>query len=168
MAEIKYGYKAIVSQGAQAVLADALNLDLLIKLESFTGEIWNKDCSTLCDNVQVSNNGNITGKLFYSEWEEFSSKPEEQQGYYLTLITSIPEGVEQGDFTFELINGTKGAVDLSDGILIFLINDKSKGLILNVKKGEETKTFNYTFDFDFVPADDEEEVEGTIANATEE
>lgn len=153
--------KAIITQSAQEIIYDALDLDLQIKLDTFTGEIWNKDCSTLQEGVKVNTDGSITGKLFYSEWTEFSSKPEEQQGYYATLITSIPEGVEQGDFTFELIGGTKGVVDLSDGILLFLINEKSKGLILTVKKGEETKTFNYTFNYTFEPASNSEEVNET-------
>ena len=87
----------------------------------------------------------ISGTLLYvSEYPGFNgSDVSEQSGNYLALKVDVPEGA---NVTTELINGKKGAVDLTaDKFCVYRITDKDTQQIkFTVSKNEESKVSVYS------------------------
>jgi len=159
MAEIKYGYKAIISDGAKQLLVNAIQGSVYVF--AYTGEaVFGKTPDELQKDVKIVGN-KIQGTLNYIEgWTEFSSKPEEQDGYFVMIQSNLPEGEK-----VYMSIGAKSDVELDDGIMVLrIINGKS--VKLTAKKDDEiVEEKEYIFDFTLEP---QPEVEGEIADATEE
>ena len=72
----------------------------------------------------------------------FSDKPEEQEGYYLALSMAANEGAR---ITTELIGGTGGEVDVTDGYCVDRITDKETQRIkITVRKDDDVVEKEYS------------------------
>lgn len=161
MAEIKYGYKAIISDAAKQLLVNAIQGSVYVF--AYTGEaVFGKTPDELQSNVKIIGN-TITGDLNYiTGWTQFSSKPEEQNGYFVMIQSNLPEGEK----VYMTIGGR--TVELDDGIMVLKVKNGEDLLKLEAKKDDEVvSTKYYSFDFNYLP-NNNEEVESEIANETEE
>lgn len=92
-------------------------------------DAYGKTANDLQTNVNVSRTA-VTGTLKYvTGYTGFNSAaPIEQEGYYLALDFSTDMDAEGSTVTVELVNGTKGEVQLtypSDMFCVFRITDKN-------------------------------------------
>ena len=76
----------------------------------------------------------ISGALEHiTGYEGFSDDPEEQEGFYLALSLSAVEGARI--FT-ELVGGTKGETEVTDGFCVYRITDRNAQQIkITARKG---------------------------------
>lgn len=107
------------------------------------GELFGKLASELQNDIEIEGNS-ISGTLNYvTDYTQFSSKTEEQEGNYLAIkCTAIPGAT----ITVELINGTLGhPVTLDpDGLIVLRITDKDTQSIQVVTSSDGvTETKNY-------------------------
>lgn len=102
-----------------------------------------KNVSDLQTDIVVDNDA-ITGTLKYvTGYTGFSSNVAEQQGNYLALKVSAPEGAKT---TVEVVGGTKGPVALDDDMNIVLLiknKDTQSVKVVTEKDGKSaTKTYS--------------------------
>lgn len=89
---------------------------------------------SLQSNVEVGLDDVVRGQLNHIEWEEFSSKKEEQSGYYVSLFVPLPEGSTSAQ---------EKVID--DGIIVLRIDDTTKSVKITITLGE-SETLTRTLD----------------------
>ncbi len=107
-------------------------------------DVYGLNVSDLQSGIVIGES-DISGTLLYvSEYPGFNgSDISEQSGNYLALKVDVPEGA---NVTTELVNGKKGAVDLTaDKFCVYRITDKDTQQIkFTVSKNEESKVSVYS------------------------
>ena len=105
-----------------------------------------KTADELQENIEISKDRKITGDLLYvTNYKEFSSNVDEQNGNYLAL--SFPEATQGQEITCEVkgdgsIVKKPVKVDSKDGFIVLKIANTSQ--IIEVVKGEESITLDLT------------------------
>lgn len=96
---------------------------------------------SLQENIIVGTDDVVYGKLKHIEsWEEFSSKPEEQSGYYLSLLIPRPEGTT----SVKVQKDSEEEKTISSDDIVVLVKDTTKSLKITVTTGSGslTRTLN--------------------------
>ena len=96
---------------------------------------------SLQSNVEVGLDDVVRGQLNHIEWEEFSSKNEEQSGYYVSLFVPLPEGSTSAKMQKD--SAQEKVID--DGIIVLRIDDTTKSVKITITLGE-SETLTRTLD----------------------
>lgn len=96
---------------------------------------------SLQSNVEVGLDDVVRGQLNHIEWEEFSSKKEEQSGYYVSLFVPLPEGSTSAKMQKD--SAQEKVID--DEIIVLRIDDTTKSVKITITLGE-SETLTRTLD----------------------
>lgn len=114
-----------------------------LSVEAIDGETecYGEKVSTLQSGIDVTDT-EITGTLKHKTgYKTFSSDPEEQDGNFLALSFTAADGVS---IQTELVNGTKGPVDVTDGYCVYRITDNETQMItVTAFKGKSVEKREY-------------------------
>lgn len=129
-----------------ALVGSTSSIELVVTAPDGTTDLLGKTASELQENITISTDNLISGKLLYvTDYTGFSNQPSEQQGNYLALKI-VDDAGSTASRTFELLGGKSGekAID-SDGLIVLRItNANTQSLRVTITEAKDSITKVYS------------------------
>ena len=103
--------------------------------------VLGKNVQSFQENVEVGTDDVVRGKLHrVSGWEDFSDKPEEQSGHYLSLLIPRPSGTTE----LKVQKDSEGEKTMKSDNIVVLVKDTTRTLkfTLTTDAGVFTRTLD--------------------------